>query len=74
MLINRLQDSGIAQQNIKKAAYKALSNYFVYEMDMDPPHAIQVDFAEESDYSWSITVDPLNETVSFNVEVNAWSE
>ena len=55
---------------LKPKIKRFVNEYFVYDLDMDPPRRLNISWTEESDYPYSAEVHAGDETVIFEVELD----
>jgi len=74
---NALLHAAVNSDDVLRAAKKAVQRFvrehFVYDLEMDAPR-FDVTISEgSSDYSWSTKINPESETITFEIEVDAWA-
>ena len=73
-LLHAAVNSDVVLQAVKKAVQRFVREHFVYDLEMDAPR-FDVTISEgSSDYPWLAKIDPANETVIFDIEVDAWTD
>jgi len=69
-LLSAVVNSRELLQTLKPKIKRFVNEYFVYDLDMDPPRRLNMEWAEESDYPYSAEVHAADETVIFEVELD----
>lgn len=71
-LLNIVLNNNKILRFLKPTIRRFLNEYFVYDLNIDAPQYFNFDWAEESDYPYSVKVNPADESVTFEVEIDVW--